>query len=210
MHQWHRGFAGANLAVAPRSYDFFESLAWDGCVWTARSDEGEIRALAYSAYDEEAGICEIGGLMVDLRYRGCGLGSTVARLALCHSLVSENLLAREGTRIIARVFRAPQQVAEDAGHGKRFKIIEDVLKFHHAGERIYQNNEIDGLTCEDGFFVVDEYQFSVPETLVALAKWAREWTGFVGNNIPALIDFHENSDMALWSATLDRMVREVS
>ncbi|MDE2403408.1 MAG: GNAT family N-acetyltransferase [Sphingomonadales bacterium] len=208
VHQWHRGFAGANRAIAPRDYDFFELLAWDGCVWAAMSDEGDFLALAYAAFDEDEAVCEIGGLMVDVRYRGNGLGSTVARLALCHALVSENLLAVPGVRIIARVLREPQEMADAHAQERRFTIIEDVLRFRHARQYALQNGEIENLVCDDGFFVVDEYEMVIPDTIAALADWARSWTGFVGGDKPALVEFHDGVDMALWTQALERMLLE--
>ena len=61
---WHRGFAGANDALFPRSRDRFEDLVMEGSVWAARDPSGDYLALAYASYNEADKECEIGGLMV--------------------------------------------------------------------------------------------------------------------------------------------------
>src|SRR5271165_4247025 len=99
-YQWHRGFAAGNDCIFPRSWESYKTIADSGQVWCARNERKDYLALAY--FNHADGKWEVGGLMVDVRERGKGLGSTIMRLTLGHLLFEEDPLDRKEP-IIAHV-----------------------------------------------------------------------------------------------------------
>lgn len=198
-YHWHRGFSGANDALFPRQFDDFEQLVMEGSVWAARESTGDYLALAYASYDEAKKECEIGGLMVATQARGKGLGAMMMFLALAHALLEEDLLADPAVRIVAHVLRS-----NDMPRG----IIERKLMFRHARSVCIPGGVLPGLRTEDdGNVHGDEYELTRPESLVALAEWARSWTGQLPNDQIADIELRAGVSMEDWRDALDEMAR---
>ena len=194
-YNWHRGFAGANDALFPRSRENFEDLVMNGSVWAARSPSGDYLALAYASFNETDKECEIGGLMVAAQTRGKGLGTLVMRLALAHALLEENLLADPDVRIVAHVLASNQMPR---------RIIEDQLRFVHSRVVEIPAEALPGLKAdEDGFIRGDEFELSRPGTLLALAQWARSWDGKLADGHVADIELRSGITLAHWAEALE-------
>lgn len=191
-YKWHTEFAASDDALFPRPHDDFQSMVMEGSVWAARSPAGDYLALAYASFNEDAGVCEIGGLMVAPDARGKGLGSTLMRLCLAHMLVEENLLAVPEVRIVAHVVE---------GNERPLGIIKDALRFREVGAVQYPSEELPGLRSRDGFVFGTEFELNEPETLSALADWAEAWSGHL-NGGTAHIDLRNGINMADWARAL--------
>lgn len=192
---WHRGFAGANDALFPRSRDRFEELVMEGSVWAAREPSGDYLALAYASYNEIEKECEIGGLMVAVQARGKGLGTLVMRLALAHIVLEENLLSDPNVRVVAHVLKANPMPRN---------IIESQLQFVHAKQVEIPQEALPGLRADpDGIIRGDEFELSKPRTLLALAEWAKSWTGKLADGHVADIELRNGVSLLDWSAALE-------
>lgn len=192
---WHRGFAGANDALFPRSRDRFEELVMEGSVWAAREHSGDYLALAYASYNEIEKECEIGGLMVAVQARGKGLGTLVMRLALAHIVLEENLLSDPNVRVVAHVLKANPMPRN---------IIESQLQFVHARQVEIPQEALPGLRADpDGIIRGDEFELSNPKTLLALAEWAKSWTGKLADGHVADIELRNGISLLDWAAALE-------
>ncbi|MEA3040055.1 MAG: hypothetical protein QOE79_2568 [Sphingomonadales bacterium] len=196
-HKWHHDFAGANDALYPRTRDDFESMVMMGSVWAAKSPAGDYLALAYASYDEFQKVCEIGGLMVDPDVRKMGLGSTIMRLTLIHALLEENLLSVPGVRIVAHVVE---------GNTTPLGIITNTLRFHHVGAVQIPADELPGLRSRDGFVHGDEFELTIPDSIVALAEWADGWNGHL-NDGTAHIELRNGVSMKDWASALRSLAK---
>ena len=192
-YHWHRGFAGADDALFPRQHESFQDLVMQGSVWAARSANGDYLALAYAALDLSNKECEIGGLMVAAQARGKGLGSIMMRLALAHSLLEENVLEDPNMRVVAHVLKS-----NNAPRG----IIENGLRFRAAKPVEIPSRMLPGLRHDpDGFIRGDEYELVKPDSLTALAEWARSWDGSLSGDV-ADIELRDGVTMELWRDAL--------
>lgn len=199
-YHWHRGFAGANDALYPRTFDDFEQLVMDGCVWAARSTNLDYLALAYASYDEVAKVCEIGGLMVAKQAEGKGLGSLMMRLAMAHAILEENLLSIPGVRIIAHVLRTNNDPRA---------IIERKLRFRLVNEVAIPSTDLPGLRAEeDGMVHGLEYELVTPDSIDALADWATAWTGRLSGDEVADIELRPGVTMTDWAKALHALAAE--
>lgn len=201
-HAWHESFAESHEALFPRPFDDFEQMVMCGSVWAARSTSGEFVAQAYSCYDEARKECEIGGLMVSPDVRGQGVGGTIMRLALAHTLVEEDILAVPDVRIVAHVLRSNQMPRS---------IIEKKLLFEIDKKVKIPADELPGLKAEeDGFVHGDEYLISLPETPLTLADWAEQWHDQVNGGSDAVIDLRSGVSMQMWAAALREIAARFS
>lgn len=191
-YQWHRGFSAANDALFPRDQDDFQSLVMEGSVWAAKSPNGDYLSLAYSTFNEDKRVCEIGGLMVARQARKQGLGGNIMRLALGHALVEENLLD-VGARVISHVIE---------GNDDPRRLITDGLKFRHVSAVRIPDSELPGLRARDGFVHGDEFELTKPDSLNALAKWARSWTGQLNGSV-AHVELRSGVKMTDWAEALE-------
>lgn len=193
-HEWHENFAESEEALFPRPFDDFEQMVMCGSVWAARSTSDDFVAQAYSCYDEAKNECEIGGLMVSPDVRGQGVGGTIMRLALAHTLVEENILAISDVRVVAHVLRTNQMPRS---------IIEKKLLFTIDKPVQIPAEELPGLKAnEDGFVHGDEYLISLPDTPLALANWAEEWHDQVNGGSDAVIDLRAGVSLEMWAEAL--------
>lgn len=196
-YHWHRGFSGANDALFPRQFDDFEQLVMEGSVWAARDSAGDYLALAYASFNEDTKECEVGGLMVATQARGRGLGAMMMSLALAHALIEEDILIDPEVRVVAHVLRS-----NDKPRG----IIEKKLMFHLAKSVCIPGDKLPGLRTEDdGNVHGDEYELTIPDSLIALADWARSWTGQLPGDEMADIELRAGVSMKDWCDALDEM-----
>jgi hypothetical protein len=139
--------------------------------------------------------------MVAVPVRGQGLGSTIMRLTLAHILIEESLLAIPGIRIVAYV-----HTANEMPQG----IIEGALQFKHSRDVEIPAGDLPGLKAdEDGMVRGSEFEISLPDTVVALAKWAREWKGKIGDDGTADIELRPGVSMSDWANSLETIAQQL-
>lgn len=134
--------------------------------------------------------------MVAAAERGRGLGSTIMRLALGHSLLEENLLDITGARIVAHVLK---------GNDEPRKLITGGLRFHYAKSVKIPAVNLPGLRAQnDGFVHGDEFELSKPDSIEALATWARSWTGH-SNGHTSHVELRDGVHLQDWAYALDEL-----
>ena len=196
VYQWHRGFTGANDAVRPRGKKDMDRLIAAESVWLASEDKDYL-GLAYANLDPEKPEAEVGGLMVIVRARGLGVGSTLMRLALAHIILAEKPLQIPGMRIVAHVLGSNQDPRP---------IIESCLKFRKARSVEIPGSEVPGLrTDPDGFVRGDEYEMVIPDTLEALAAWAEAWDDRLKGGVSARVELTGKMTIQSWAKPLREM-----
>jgi len=85
-------------------------------------------------------------------------------------------------------------------------IIERKLMFRHARSVCIPGAALAGLgTEDDGNVHGAEYELTISESLVALAEWARSWTGQLPNDQMADIELRAGVSMEDWRDALDEM-----
>lgn len=203
IFQWHRGFAAANYMLFPRSREQYERLVDDGRIFYAIED-GYYVGLCYYNWDdseEHNKFWEVGGLMVDTRARGKGIGSALVRVTLASLLFNEDPLARH-ENIISHVHSRnpdPRRVAEEQ------------LGFTHRGPIYVPKELVPGLPAEDdGRVHGDLYGFAYPSTLEMLASWCEGWNGKLRegtpNETPAEIQLFDGVTVELWGQAFRAML----
>jgi hypothetical protein len=166
-YQWHRGFAGSNNSLFPRSRPAFEDIVVKGYAWSARNDAGDYLALTYAHFDSGDRTWELGGLMVAVSQRNKGLGSILMRLALGHVLFEEHPLENK-YNIVAHVLKSNPDPRD---------IIQHSLKFRLERELEIPADALPGLKANAaGIIEGDEFHFT-PDSLTALIDWVDKWTG---------------------------------
>ncbi|MEY8015263.1 GNAT family N-acetyltransferase [Mycobacterium servetii] len=199
-YEWHRGFAASNDHLFPRTREHYAELAENYQAFAARED-GDYLGLCYYAQDEQSTEWEVGGLMVAANQRGRRLGMTLMAVTLGNLLIDVNPLeAVEGEApqwIISHVIKG-----NDAPRG----IIVDRLKFAHRKPVKIPSEVLPGLrTQEDGMVHGDEFEMTVPATLIALAEWCDGWTGQLGDGTPAEIELREMLTLRDWAEAFREM-----
>lgn len=198
-YNWHRGFAGANDSLFPRPHEEFQELVMNGCVWAARETNGDFVALAYAAYNETNKECELGGLMVSVQARGKGIGAIIMFLALIHAIVEEDLLNVPDVRIISHVLKSNNEPR---------KIIVDRLKFSLAKEVEIPAEALPGLKADaDGLIRGDEFELTIPDTLIALRDWVSSWHGGISQDGFAVINLRSGVEMSDWLRVLEDLLQ---
>ena len=117
------------------------------------------------------------------------------RLALAHILLEENLLSDPQVRIVAHVLKANPMPRN---------IIEQQLRFAHAKPVSIPQEALPGLRADpDGIIRGDEFQLSRPATLLALADWARSWSGKLSDGHVADIELRNGISLSDWALALE-------
>jgi ribosomal protein S18 acetylase RimI-like enzyme len=170
---FHKRIASSNSHIWPRTQAFIEKLAYDDCLFGARSsDSGEYAGLCYSTLDELEKEWELGGLIVDPPVRKLGIGEMLARLALAHTMVVAQPW-NEGQNIVAYVHEAnsePRRLLEKLG----FQWAETIeIPADTAPPEMKRNSA--------GNLIGDKFVFT-PQGLVHLSDWFdREFDGTIDN-----------------------------
>jgi GNAT superfamily N-acetyltransferase len=195
-YQWHRGFAGSNDSLFPRSRPAFEDIVVKGYAWSARNDAGDYLALAYANFDSVDHAWELGGLMVATNQRGKGLGSILMRLALGNVLFEENPL-EQGHTILAHVLKSNPDPRD---------IITHSLKFVLAKELEIPADALPGLKANAaGIIEGDEFHFVVPDSLTALIDWIEKWGDKLKNGEDVEIVLRPHVSLRHWAAAFRDM-----
>lgn len=188
-YQWHRTFADSDDHIFPRTWDTYRTFAENYQLVVAVED-GEFLGLCYYAQDEETHEWEIGGLMVAPGQQGRRIGSTLMCVALGNLLIDIDPLAI-GEGVISHVIK---------GNSAPRGIIVRLLKFDHRREVRIPGHVLPGLKTEDdGMVHGDEFELSIPESLIALALWSAGWIGQLPDGSDAHIDLREGLTLADWS-----------
>jgi hypothetical protein len=196
-YNWHRGFAGANPYLLPRSRAAYEQLAKVGRVWCARNEDNDFISLSY--FNLQGGAWEIGGVMVDHTARGKGVGTTIAHLTLAHVLFTEDPFVN-GEKVVAHIHK-------DNPDSPR-PIFEGALKFHWVAAIKKPAHELPGLKANaQGYVEGDEFELTRPDTLIALAKWCRAWNGSLGKGATGVIELMPNTTLELMADAFDEMAK---
>ena len=194
VYQWHRGFAAADDHIFPRPVESFEQLAEEGQLLYAANARGDYLGLAYFRLDGSK--WEIGGLMVDTREKQHGIGGALTRLTLGHVLFEENPLER-GEKIVAHVH---------AENNDPRPLIEQSLKFHHTEHIEVPTAKLPGLKANaSGLVVGDEFELTVPDTLLALATWCETWGGKLKDDRPVRVVLRDGVSLAMWAVAFRQM-----
>lgn len=190
---FHRGFAGANPHLFPRSREHFSMLTESYQVVAARED-GEFVGMCYWSQNDD-GEWELGGLMVIANRQGSGLGSILMRAALARLLMDINPLEMNEW-VISHVLK---------GNEDPRGVIENRLKFRLRKPVVIPPHVLPGLpTEEDGMIHGDEFELVVPETLEALIEWCRTWPGTLRDGTDVELRFRDTQ--AEWAEAFDEMI----
>jgi hypothetical protein len=119
--------------------------------------------LCYVHLDESKSEWELGGIIIGDSVRKLGLGSVLARLALCHVIATQRPW-KYGQKIIAHVHEAnpkPRNMLAAVG-------------FKPDGQEVYEDSEAPPSLARnsDGKVVGDKFHFP-PESLIGLVEWLR-------------------------------------
>ncbi|ORU97160.1 hypothetical protein AWB94_30975 [Mycolicibacterium canariasense] len=200
VFQWHRGFAGANDMLFPRSWNQYEQLANDGRVFTAKED-GEYLGLCYYNWDEDDEddkFWELGGLMVATNTRGRSIGITLMRVTLAQLLFDEEPLSRHEA-IISHVH---------SQNDNPRRVIETHLGFPHQRQIEIPGAVVPGLRQdEDGMVRGDVFAFAYPYTLEKLLVWCETWDGRLRDGSPAEIQIFGDG-IEIWAAAFRQMLAD--
>jgi Acetyltransferase (GNAT) family len=197
-YQWHRGFSSSNDSLFPRSSQIFEAIVMDGYAWSAKDEKGDYLALAYACLDTQYSVWELGGLMVARSERGKGVGSALTRLTLGHLLFEENPLELNQT-IITHVLKDNSDPRNLIQHGLKFRFVSHLRIPAHELPGLRANSE--------GFIEGDEFQFVIPDSLIALLEWLGSWDGQLKNKERANIILRPKISLENWAAAFRDMVR---
>jgi RimJ/RimL family protein N-acetyltransferase len=195
-YNWHRGFAAANPYLLPRPRAAYQQLAKEGRIWCARNTDDDFVGLSYFSLDGKA--WEIGGVMVNHTERGKGIGTTLAHLTLAHVLFAEDPLANS-ERVIAHVHKQNPEPRP---------IFEGALKFRLAKTIKEPAARLPGLKANaEGFVEGDEFRLHKPDTLIALARWCKAWTGTLGKGETGTIELMPNISLSEMADAFEEMAR---
>lgn len=200
-HQWHVEFAKMNHAIFPRTIETFREMVFARSVWAAINSEDQYLGMCYAHFDEDLYEWEIGGLMVGEASRGLGLGSVLMRLSLVSMLFNEDPLAwRRRPGIVSHVL---------AGNDSPRRII-PAIGFTHARTVRIPGHVLPGLPVDDeGFVNGDEFCLSIPDGLIALARWCEDWDDRVRDGTPTSIDMLSGTTLKTWATALRGMAERV-
>ena len=196
---WQKKFAQTNSYVFPRTIEDYRQFAEDQWLWGAVDEGGDYLGFVYYVMDSDT--WEIGGLMVSEQARGCGIGSTLMRIALANTLLYEDPLL-QGKRVIAHVHEENDMPRP---------IIENALRFKIARQIEVDGQNLPGLKTNDhGKVIGTEYELSIQESLNALADWCFRWNGFLKNEKQAEIELLEGVSLDDWASDLKQMRKKYS
>ena len=198
--EWHRQFAASDDHIFPRQWDDFRRMAAD-LELVAATEAGEFVGLCYYTQDPKSQEWEVGGLMVAQSQRGRRLGAALWCITLGNLLIDIDPIEL-GESVIAHVIKSnPAPRA----------IITDLTKFHHRQDLEIPGEVLPGLkTEEDGKVHGDEFEMTVPDTLIALAEWCEEWTGLLGDGTDAVVDLREGLTLLDWAEGFREMAEQHS
>jgi GNAT superfamily N-acetyltransferase len=201
-YEWFEQFAQRSDAIYFRDANWFKAIAEEGAVWWAKSEEGAIFGLVYTYFDQSERAWELGGLMVPPEASGMGIGSTLMRIALAHTLFENDPLeAGRGIRVVTHVRK---------GNDDPRGIIEK-MHFHRTREIREPAERLPGLKAEaDGFVYGDEFELELPAGLRSLGDWAYRWRGELKDGSGATIVIRRDGvDTMTWGRALREMASRI-
>src|SRR5688572_7625605 len=90
-YAFHKGVAGSDEHIWPRTREQLETYAKDNSLFGARRTEtGEFVGLSYIKRDSDTEPYELGGLTVAEALQKSGIGEMLARFALAHVMVFDD------------------------------------------------------------------------------------------------------------------------
>jgi ribosomal protein S18 acetylase RimI-like enzyme len=156
---FHRKIATTNDHIWPRTEEDIRSLAESNQLLAAYYEPRDFVGLCYvKAEDDE---WELGGLTVDPKVQAHGIGTTLARVAIAHTM-AYNEPWKYGQEVIAYVHQAnndPRKLLEKLGFERRSSI---EVPDDHAPASMKRN--------EQGKIVGDKFHFT-REGLKRLSGW---------------------------------------
>jgi hypothetical protein len=197
--EWHKAFAESDDHIFPRSWNDFRRMAEDYELVTAVED-GEFVGMCYYTQGE-SGEYEVGGLMVHGSQQNRSLGAALWCVTLGNLLIDIDPL-EQGEGVIAHVIKS-----NPAPRG----IITALTRFRHRKEVTIPSDELPGLKVEeDGMVHGDEFELTVPDTLIALATWCEEWAGELRDGTKAVLNLREGMTVADWAGEFRLMAEQHS
>lgn len=156
---FHLKIATSNDHIWPRTEEDIRSLAQSNQLLAAYYEPRDFVGLCYvKAEDNE---WELGGLTVDPKVQGHGIGTTLARVAIAHTM-AYNEPWKYGQEVIAYVHQAnndPRKLLKQLGFTWTTSI---EVPDNHAPPSMKRN--------EQGKIVGDKFRFT-PEGLQHLSRW---------------------------------------
>jgi hypothetical protein len=196
-YKWHKASAQHDESVYPRTPAEFNSFVLKGMAWSATDEQGAYQGLAYASYSPNQ--WELGGLAVSVEAREKGVGLLLAYMSLGHLLFEEDPLDNDPPRpirIIVHVLKSNEMPLP----------ILERLRFRLSGPVTIHGSQLPGLPTEaDGYVHGNEYELTVPDTLMVLREWAVSWDGRLRNDEPALIVLREGISLAMWAEAFGQM-----
>ena len=190
---WYRGFAAANEHLFPHTWDKFQELANEYELVCARDGDHYV---GFCYYTQDQDSWEIGGVMVAANQRGRALGSTLVFVTLGNLLIDVQPLTR-GETVISYVHRdnnAPRSV------------ITERLKFVYRRSVQVPAQELPGFTVgDDGLVHGDEFEWTRPGTLLALADWCDGWQDKLRDGSPARVELRDQLTLPEWAEAFRQM-----
>lgn len=167
-------------------------------LWCAITDADELVGMSYANVDASETEVEIGGLMVDPKMRGKGLGEILMRLPLAHFLMNEQPFSWPVTpKIITHTLRdnlMPRGIIDRVG----FAIARNV---------IIPGSELPGLRTEaDGNVHGIEFHLVIPDGIHSVADWLCAWSGTLSDGTSGKIQTLEGESLTDWAAAIRGMV----
>ena len=177
----HTSIAKSNAHIWPRTEDEIRRYCEEGSLFCVRGFDGQLVALCYSILDAEA--WEIGGLTVDGSLQNLGIGTTLVRFVLAHTMVFTQPWENK-QRVIAHIHEEnndPRNIFRRLGF---VHVRQIAVPAGNAPESMRRNAK--------GEIVGDELEFS-KDGLIQLARWLNsEFDGTLGlAKVPA--DLHLES-----------------
>lgn len=193
-HQWHCDFTSTNNHIFPRTLEKYKELAENGQMLSAKDARSNLVGLVYFNFEDN--VWEIGGLMVSSLHQNLGIGSILMRLALGHLLFEEDPLNRN-ENIITHAHADNQDPRNIIKHSIVFKhrrrIEVDGVKF--PGLKVDGKGKVHG----------DEFELTIPDSLIKLADWCEKWNGKMKEGQQAEIILRPEVTLKMWGEAFREM-----
>lgn len=120
------------------------------------------------------------------------------RLTLIHALLEEHLISDPDVRVVAHVLSSNQMPRGIIERDLRFKRLDAPVEI--------PGSDLPGLRADpDGIIRGHEFELVKPDTLQALAAWARSWTGELPDGDFADVELRGGLTIDIWRQALDEL-----